>query len=230
MNSLEIDALADRLEDALPQTQCTKCGYPDCRGYAEALATGDVRPNRCPPGGVEGIQRLSYILEPHFPQDAFALNSTIDTSCGVERPRPVAVIDPKRCIGCTLCIQACPVDAIVGASKQLHVVLEDWCTGCDLCLPPCPVDCITMVNVTAEATGWSAWSSTLADEARRRYHTRETRLVREALDNQERLTKKASAKLSALNAESASSEAELAEQERKRKIIAAAIARAQKSK
>jgi len=230
MNSLEIDALADRLEDALPQTQCTKCGYPDCRGYAEALATGDVRPNRCPPGGVEGIQRLSYILEPHFPQDAFALNSTIDASCGVERPRPVAVIDPKLCIGCTLCIQACPVDAIVGASKQLHVVLDDWCTGCDLCLPPCPVDCITMVDVTDQKTGWNAWTPTLANEARTRYHARENRLTREERDNQERLAKKASAKLSALNAEPASSEAELAEQERKRKIIAAAIARAQKSK
>ncbi|QWD11470.1 electron transport complex subunit RsxB [Polynucleobacter paneuropaeus] len=230
MNTLEENALADSLEDALPQTQCTKCGYPDCRAYAQAMASGDVKPNRCPPGGVEGIQRLSRILEPYFPLDAFVLNSQIDPSCGVERPRPVAVIDPKRCIGCTLCIQACPVDAIVGASKQLHVVLDDWCTGCDLCLPPCPVDCITMVGVTDQNTGWNAWAPALADEARIRYRARETRLAREERDNQERLAKKASAKLSALNAESASTEAELTEQARKRKIIAAAIARAEQSK
>ena len=126
--------LVDRLEDALPQTQCTKCGYPDCRGYAEALATGTIAPNRCPPGGVEGIIRLSHILTPIYPQDAFEFHPNIDPDCGIERPRPVAFIDPQKCIGCTLCIQACPVDAIVGASKQMHIVLTEWCTGCDLCI------------------------------------------------------------------------------------------------
>jgi len=154
--------LIDRLVNALPQTQCTKCGYPDCRAYAEALASGEILPNRCPPGGIEGIKRLSSILAPIFPLDAFELHPTIDPECGKERPRPVAFIDPKTCIGCTLCIQACPVDAIVGASKQMHVVLSDWCTGCDLCIPPCPVDCITMIDVTGEQTGWNAWSPALA--------------------------------------------------------------------
>lgn len=227
MNTQQTRELANRLEDLLPQTQCTKCSYPDCRGYAEAMATGEVLPNRCPPGGVEGIKRLSQILAPIFPEDAFDLHPKIDPECGLERPRPVAFIDPKTCIGCTLCIQACPVDAIVGASKQMHVVLSDWCTGCDLCIPPCPVDCITMVDVTGTETGWDAWSPELAQLARTRYAERDVRLDREQRDNDERLAKKAAAKLVVVNAESPDSEAAKKEQERKRAIIAAAIARAQ---
>jgi len=228
MSMKQTNELADRLEDILPQTQCTKCSYPDCRAYAQAMATGEALPNRCPPGGVEGIKRLSAVLIPIFPQDAFELHPTIDPACGLERPRPVAFIDPKTCIGCTLCIQACPVDAIVGASKQMHVVLSDWCTGCDLCIPPCPVDCITMQDVTDLKTGWDAWSPELADTARARYAARDIRLDREQRDNDERLAKKAAAKLVAVNAENPDSEAALKEQERKRAIIAAAIARAQK--
>jgi electron transport complex protein RnfB len=230
MSMKQTKELADCLEDILPQTQCTKCSYPDCRAYAQAMAKGEALPNRCPPGGVEGIKRLSAILTPIFPQDAFELHPTIDPACGLERPRPVAFIDPKACIGCTLCIQACPVDAIVGASKQMHVVLSDWCTGCDLCIPPCPVDCITMQNVTEQKTGWNAWSPELADAARARYAARDIRLDREQRDNDERLAKKAAAKLVAVNAENPDSEAAIKEQERKRAIIAAAIARAQQQK
>ncbi|QWE16034.1 electron transport complex subunit RsxB [Polynucleobacter sp. AP-Nino-20-G2] len=226
----QANTLIDRLVDALPQTQCRKCGYPDCHAYAEALASGEALPNQCPPGGVEGIKRLSAILAPIYPQDAFDLQPTINPTCGVERPRPVAFIDPKTCIGCTLCIQACPVDAIVGASKQMHVVLSDWCTGCDLCIPPCPVDCITMINVTGNQTGWDAWSQELADTARARYYARDARLDREQRDNEERLAKKAAAKLVAVNAEHPDSEEAKKEQERKRAIIAAAIARAQQKK
>ena len=230
MKNTQANELTDRLEDALPQTQCTKCGYPDCRGYAEAMATGEVAPNRCPPGGVEGIERLSKILVPIYPQDAFNLYPKIDPECGVQRPRPVALIDPQKCIGCTLCIQACPVDAIVGASKQMHVVLTEWCTGCDLCIPPCPVDCISMIDVTANQTGWDAWSQDLADISRQRYHERERRLNREQKDNDERLAKKAAAKLIAVNADTPTSDEQKKEQERKRAIIADAIARAQQLK
>ena len=227
MNIKQMEELANRLEDALPQTQCTKCSYPDCRAYAEAMACGEALPNRCPPGGVEGIKRLSTILAPIYPQDAFALHPSINPECGIERPRPVAFIDPKTCIGCTLCIQACPVDAIVGASKQMHVVLSDWCTGCDLCIPPCPVDCITMMEVTGTKTGWDAWSPELAQVARVRYEARDVRLDREQRDNDERLAKKAAAKLLVVNAENPESEEAKKEQARKRAIIAAAIARAQ---
>uniref|UniRef100_B1XTQ4 Electron transport complex, RnfABCDGE type, B subunit n=1 Tax=Polynucleobacter necessarius subsp. necessarius (strain STIR1) TaxID=452638 RepID=B1XTQ4_POLNS len=226
----QTNTLIDQLEDILPQTQCTKCGYPDCRGYAEAMASGEALPNRCPPGGVEGIRRLSRVLIPLYPQDAFDLNRAIDPECGLERPRAVAFIDPKKCIGCTLCIQACPVDAIVGASKQMHVVLSDWCTGCNLCIPPCPVDCISMIDVTGGQTGWDAWSQDLADFARKRYHNREKRLDRERQDNDDRLAKKAAAKLRTVDSEIPQSDKELKEQERKRAIIAAAIARAQQKK
>ena len=157
--------LADLLEDALPQTQCTKCGYPDCRGYAEAMAKGE-KPNRCPPGGQEGIIRLSKILD--FKLDA--QTAQIDPDCGVERPRPVAFIDPKACIGCTLCIQACPVDAIVGASKQMHTVLTEWCTGCDLCIAPCPVDCIDLLPASQE-------KKKSADYYEARHHAQQKRLL-----------------------------------------------------
>jgi len=227
---IDLNNLTDQLEDILPQTQCTKCGYPDCRGYAQAMASGEALPNRCPPGGVEGIKRLSKVLISIYPQDAFDLHPTIDTECGVERPRPVAFIDSQKCIGCTLCIQACPVDAIIGASKQMHVVLSEWCTGCDLCIPPCPVDCISMVDVTGNSTGWDAWSQDLANISRKRYHDRANRLDREQRDNDERLAKKAATKLAAVNAENPSSADELKEQERKRAIIAAAIARSQQKK
>jgi len=227
MKTRQANDLTDRLEDLLPQTQCTKCGYPDCRGYAQALASGEALPNRCPPGGIEGIKRLSQVLTPIYPQDAFKLNPTIDPKCGIERPRPVAFIDPQTCIGCTLCIQACPVDAIVGASKQMHVVLTQWCTGCDLCIPPCPVDCISMINVTGEQTGWNAWAPEFADLSRKRYHDRTSRLEREEKENDERLAKKAAAKLATVNAEQPTTVDEAKEQERKRAIIAAAIARAQ---
>ena len=230
MKTTQANELTDRLEDALPQTQCTKCGYPNCRGYAEAMASGEALPNRCPPGGVDGIARLSKILIPIYPQDAFDLHPTIDPECGAERPRPVAFIDPQKCIGCTLCIQACPVDAIVGASKQMHIVLTEWCTGCDLCIPPCPVDCISMIDVTGNQTGWNAWSPDLADISRKRYHEREQRLDREQKDNDERLAKKAAAKLIAVNADNPTSDEQKKEQERKRTIIAAAIARSQQKK
>lgn len=171
MTVTEIKTLADRIEDLLPQTQCTKCGYPACRPYAEAVASGEANYNQCPPGGAEGIARLAALLgKPVIP---------LNSANGVERPRPLAVIDEQVCIGCTLCMQACPVDAIVGAPKQMHTVIAELCTGCDLCVPPCPVDCIALPPVTGNATGWDAWSQAQADAARERHDRREARLTRE---------------------------------------------------
>ena len=163
--------LADRIEDLLPQTQCTKCGYNGCRPYAQAIADGSANYNQCPPGGAQGIARLAALLgKPVIP---------LNPDNGVERPRPVAFIDENLCIGCTLCMQACPVDAIVGAAKQMHTMVAELCTGCDLCVPPCPVDCIAMIPVTGDATGWDAWSQQQADAARERYHRRLDRLDHE---------------------------------------------------
>ena len=210
--------LADRIEDLLPQTQCTKCGYPACRPYAEAIASGEAEINRCPPGGLEGVVRLAAVTgHPVIP---------INPANGVERPRPVAFIDESLCIGCTLCIQACPVDAILGAAKQMHTILPNLCTGCDLCVAPCPVDCIAMVPVTGEATGWAAWSQAQADDARARHDVRAARLLREKEENDARLAAKAVEKMRAVTAESTNTAEELAEKERKRAIIAAAIKRA----
>lgn len=210
--------LADRLEALLPQTQCTKCGFDGCRPYAEAMARGEAAPNRCPPGGAEGIVRLSALLG--------VAPLALDPEHGVEQSRAVARIDESRCIGCTLCIQACPVDAIAGAAKQMHTVLPDWCTGCDLCVAPCPVDCIDMIPVTGEKTGWAAWSPAQADAAHTRYLARRARLVREREENDARLAAKAAAKLEALQAEPVISDAERAAQDRKKAIIQAAIERA----
>ena len=213
-----LPTLADRLEDLLPQTQCTRCGYPDCRAYAEAMASGVALYNQCPPGGADGVGRLAQLLKmPVIP---------LNPVNGLERARPVALIDEALCIGCTLCIQACPVDAIVGAAKQMHTVLPDLCTGCDLCVAPCPVDCIAMIEVTPNETGWDAWSQQQADAARARHAARHIRLQRERDENDARLAAKAAAKLREVEAQSAATPDEQAEQQRKKAIIAAAIERA----
>jgi electron transport complex protein RnfB len=163
---------AARIHAALPQTQCTRCGFPDCEGYAEAIAAGEAAINQCPPGGAEGIVRLAKITaQPPLP---------LNPANGAEGPRTVAVIDENWCIGCTLCIKVCPTDAILGAHKRMHTVIEPYCTGCELCVPVCPVDCISLENVTSGRTGWDAWSPRQAEEALERYEFRETRLVRDA--------------------------------------------------
>ena len=153
--------LVENLNAALPQTQCTRCGYPSCRDYAQAIAQVDAAINQCPPGGAEGIARLAQITG----GTALPLNSTN----GVEAPRQLAVIDEAWCIGCTLCLKACPVDSIVGGPKVMHTVIDDLCTGCELCIPVCPVDCISLVNVTEQRTGWAAWSDDQAQTSRQRY-------------------------------------------------------------
>jgi electron transport complex protein RnfB len=164
-------ALADRINDALPQTQCTRCGFPDCKAYAQAIAQDKAPINQCPPGGLEGVVVLSKITgRPALP---------LNPDNGTEGPMTVAVIDEAWCIGCTLCLKVCPTDAILGSNKVMHTVIEAACTGCDLCLPVCPVDCIEMVPISDERTGWSAWSPALAQQARQRYEARQLRLLEE---------------------------------------------------
>ncbi len=171
--------LAEALNEALPQTQCTRCGYPDCRAYAQAIAEGEAEINQCPPGGAEGITRLARITgRPVVP---------LNPDNGHEGPRQLAVIDEAWCIGCTLCLAACPVDAIVGGSKRMHTVIDPLCTGCELCIPVCPVDCISLVNVTGEQTGWKAWSEAQAAEARERYAFHAFREERDERERNERL-------------------------------------------
>ena len=164
-------ALADRINDALPQTQCTRCGFPDCKAYAQAIALDNAPINQCPPGGLEGVTVLSKITgRPALP---------LNPENGTEGPMTVAVIDEAWCIGCTLCLKVCPTDAILGSNKVMHTVIEAACTGCDLCLPVCPVDCIEMIPISDERTGWSAWSPALAQQARQRYEARQLRLLEE---------------------------------------------------
>jgi electron transport complex protein RnfB len=212
------NTLADQIEDLLPQTQCTKCGFDGCRPYAEAIASGAAGINQCPPGGMEGVARLAALTGRKV--------IPINPANGVERPRPVAFIDEALCIGCTLCIQACPVDAILGANKQMHTILPSLCTGCDLCVAPCPVDCISMMPVTGERTGWDAWSQQQADAARERHDFRALRLARERAENDARLAAKRDAKMKEVTVEATNTPEELAEKERKRAIIAAAMERA----
>jgi electron transport complex protein RnfB len=156
------DDLARRIDALLPQTQCTKCGYDGCRPYAEAIARGAADIDQCPPGGDAVAARLALLLG----REARPL----DPAYGEHRPPQVAVIDEETCIGCTKCIAACPVDAIVGASKLMHTVIASWCTGCELCIPPCPVDCIALAETAALPA---------AELSRERHDERAARLARD---------------------------------------------------
>jgi len=142
---VEDDPLVEKIDAILPQTQCGQCGFPGCKPYAEAISKGEADINLCPPGGAEGVKQLAELLgvEPKPMGEGLEV-----------KPRSIAVIDENTCIGCTLCIQACPVDAIVGAAKQMHVIVAAQCTGCELCLPPCPVDCISMQIIKEDLPHW----------------------------------------------------------------------------
>ncbi|VWX63729.1 Ion-translocating oxidoreductase complex subunit B [Burkholderiales bacterium 8X] len=221
----------ERLLDALPQTQCTRCGLPDCAGYAAAIANREAPINRCPPGGAEGIARLARLTS--LPVEA------LDPEFGIEGPRALAVIDEAWCIGCTKCLDACPTDAILGLHKRMHSVVEAHCTGCELCVPVCPVDCIAMEIATPGRTGWDAWSEPQAAHARDRYEMRKTRLARKRPHPEsspafaaapQRLSPGTaalpSAELTPIVAQDAAAEAEALAKERKRAIVEAALARA----
>ncbi|MEO8992926.1 MAG: RnfABCDGE type electron transport complex subunit B [Nitrosospira sp.] len=185
----EIDAI-------LPQTQCRRCGYSGCAPYAKAIAEGHANINQCPPGGDEGIRKLAELLG--------IRPMALDPLYGIHKPRMVALIDEQPCIGCTLCIQACPVDAIAGASGHAHTVIAAECTGCELCVAPCPVDCISMIPSKARAANSASHGDAktddlpifeddrqVADRARARYQFRQQRLEREKQQREERLTQKA---------------------------------------
>jgi electron transport complex protein RnfB len=167
--SVSVSELIARIDALLPQIQCRQCGYRGCRPYAEALAAGCAETNQCPPGGEEGARELAALLGVAF--------KPVDSRFGVTKPPAVAVIDEALCIGCTLCIQACPVDAIVGAAGLMHTIIARDCTGCELCVSPCPVDCIQMLETGAQTT--RAQRRLAADTARRRFELREIRLERE---------------------------------------------------
>ncbi|MDX3893563.1 electron transport complex subunit RsxB [Pusillimonas sp.] len=202
---MTMSSLVDQIDALLPQTQCTQCGYEGCRPYAEAIAFEDEAINRCPPGGQDGIKALARLLvRPETPLDA---------SCGEHLPLTVAVIDESHCIGCTLCIQACPVDAIVGANKLMHTVLADLCTGCGLCVPPCPVDCIEMRPAGHE------WTPGHATQARRLHQARQRRLNIQHSETSS-LAARTLANKAALSAAAGH------DQNAKQKIIADALARA----
>jgi electron transport complex protein RnfB len=204
-------ALAERLDALLPQTQCTQCGYAGCRPYAEAIAAGAADIDQCPPGGVAGIAKLARLLG--------RVPLPLNAAHGAERPLRLAVIDEALCIGCTLCIQACPVDAIVGSARRMHTVLAAACTGCDLCVPPCPMDCIAMVPVEPPR----AWTPADADAARMRLVARRERLRREQDEQQQRLAAKAEAKLDELEARDDLMRTQI---DHKKAVVQAAIERA----
>ena len=158
--------LAERLDALLPQTQCTRCGYPACRPFADAIAVGRADIDQCPPGGQAGVDTLAGLLG--------IASKPLDPAFGIESAPAVVIIDEDVCIGCTKCIDACPVDAIVGSGKRMHSVLADECTGCELCIPPCPVDCIAIVPIAAVPLSRDE-VLVRADKARQRYESREQR-------------------------------------------------------
>lgn len=149
--SADADSLVNQIDRLLPQTQCAQCGYPGCRPYAQALATGEAEIDQCPPGGSDCVAALANLLG----REVIPLNPQF----GIEKPVAIAFIREDECIGCTLCIRACPVDAIAGAAKLMHTVITDHCTGCELCLPPCPVDCIDLLVADKSANSLSGHAS-----------------------------------------------------------------------
>jgi len=205
-----VSAAIDAIDALLPQTQCTRCGHGGCLPYATAIVTDGAPIDRCPPGGASGIVLLAAATRREV--------VPLDSACGIEAPRRLARIVADLCIGCTKCIQACPVDAIAGATKRLHAVIPELCTGCELCVAPCPVDCIEMVEPPAAL---AAWGREQADAARERHRRRARRLERVALEDRARLAGEARHTLASLEAgpqDAASA--------RKRAVVEAAVARA----
>lgn len=206
--------LIEKIDAILPQTQCGKCGFPGCKPYAEAIVEGRADINQCPPGNTEAIHKLAELLGvPPKP---------LNTLHGLPKPKVVAWIDERICIGCTFCIQSCPVDAIVGAAKQMHTVIAAECTGCELCITPCPMDCISLIPVTEKrddefSLSADAIKKQAADTARSRYQFRLQRLAREKQAKKKPLQHKNTVQPEIINAPA---------EARKQAIVQAAIKRA----
>jgi electron transport complex protein RnfB len=214
-HSPESPLSADAIDAILPQTQCRQCRFDGCRPYAEAIARGEADINRCPPGGEEGIHRLAALTGKAF--------RIFEADAPQPRPRAVAIIDEANCIGCTLCIQACPVDAILGAAKQMHTVIGTECTGCELCVAPCPVDAIAMAPLEPAVWALTTEQSALA---RRRHANRLARLARERAEKAQRLAARQAAPAAAPAASAAAPQTANTLDEQKRDVIAAAMRRA----
>ncbi|TXI45259.1 RnfABCDGE type electron transport complex subunit B [Methylophilus sp.] len=209
------ETLIAQIDALLPQTQCRQCGYDGCKPYATAIANSEADINQCPPGGDAGIHALAALLQrPYQP---------LNLAHGVTKPKAVAVIDEATCIGCTLCISACPVDAILGAAKFMHTVISQECTGCELCLPPCPVDCISMHTVTGRELAMNTEEATLA---RRRHEQRNQRQALEKHHKAQTYHKPATAHTDHAAAETTNTNAEAL----KKAAIAAAMARVKAQK
>jgi electron transport complex protein RnfB len=176
-----MDRLTDHIDALLPQTQCQRCGYADCRAYAEAIAAGCAGIDRCPPGGADTLKALAALTS--------LSADRVDPSLGIYTPGQVAFIIEPDCIGCTKCIQACPVDAIVGAAKQMHTVIEALCTGCELCIPPCPVDCIRMQPARDVTVGITVPNDSRqrAEFFRDRYRSHRRRLAHDEVEQERQL-------------------------------------------
>lgn len=207
------EALVEKIDAVLPQTQCQQCGFSGCKPYADAIVSGDAEINQCPPGDVEGIQKIADILGIEF--------KPLNTRHGVPKPKTVALVDESSCIGCTFCLQSCPVDAIVGAPKQMHTIVTAECTGCELCVAPCPVDCISMIPDTIyermQASEVEQAKKDAADLARLRHAYRLKRLA-QGQNIRQRPDSKSSV--------STSEPAVTTPEARKKQIVQAAIKRA----
>lgn len=206
------DRLAQLINDALPQTQCTQCGFKGCAPYAHAIAFDNEPINQCPPGGAAGVMTLANLTG----REVLPLNP----ANGIEIPRHVALIVEQDCIGCTKCITACPVDAIIGTAKFMHTVLTDVCTGCGLCVPPCPVDCIEMPLASNNP---HEWTTAQANNARQRYEFRNIRLIREKHELNETRIQKSQAKHQHLQSQT---DIDAGDKAHKISIVEAALARA----
>ena len=179
-----LDDLTEKINSILPQTQCGKCDFSGCKPYANAIVEGKADINQCPPGGKTGILKIAHLLKVEY--------KPLNESHGVSKPREIAIIEEDKCIGCTLCILACPVDAILGASKSMHTVISEECTGCELCIEPCPVDCIKMETPGSEDD--ESIKAKRSAIARSRYEFKQQRILREKNDAKANLTTNAEKK------------------------------------